>query len=61
MDWTFWVFGGLIAAAVVVTSYRFSHRRHSEQERGRRPDQADGITDFERQRERGRSWHDLSP
>jgi hypothetical protein len=56
MDWTFWVGLAAIACLWGLTQWAFSWRRHSDRARGRNSEQADGIADAERQRERGRFW-----
>jgi hypothetical protein len=56
MDWTFWVGGLVILALWGLTQWAFSWGRHSAKTRGRNAEQADGIADAERQRERGRFW-----
>ncbi|MWB99530.1 hypothetical protein [Agromyces seonyuensis] len=59
MDWTFWAGLGAIVVLWAATQWFFSWWRHSEKVRGRNREQADGIADAERQKERGRFWGGL--
>ncbi|WP_395245224.1 hypothetical protein ACGGZK_05320 [Agromyces sp. MMS24-K17] len=59
MDWTFWAGIVVIGAVWAVTQWVFSHRKHSEDVRGRSREQADAILDVERQAEQAKHWPGL--